>query len=317
MIIIRYCGGLGNQIYQYSMQLLMRKLYPNQDIKADITHYNLLEEHNGFEIERVFDVKIDKATISEIKENYCGLVYHERTRKLPYKLRYWIAHHAAEVFRMINSRFHPTIAMKRVNGYAHNAYNDLIFHLDSDKDIYLDGLWQNINYLEVVREELLESLRFKRVLNEKDQMIKDKIEKEYSVSIHIRRGDFCNSKFDICSELYYKTAIKYVLKLNKNAHFFVFSDDISYAKNTYNYLENVQFIEHSSDCGDIDMKLMSHCKVNIIANSTFSFWASYLNRESELTIAPKYSVRGENGYHIFSVPNSWVKINPFTGEVEH
>lgn len=317
MIIIRYCGGLGNQIYQYALQLLMEELYPHQIVKADVTHYNLLKEHNGFEIENVFDIDIDKATISEIKNCYCGLIFSKNIIKLPYVLRYKIAHNR-EWYRMIKSRLFPKIACKRICGYEHNIFNDLVFNLDSDKDYYLDGMWQNIGYLEPIKDILMEKLRFRKRLSDQDTALLESIENGFSVSIHIRRGDFKNSKFDICNEKYYTSAITTVEKAfsKNNITYYIFSDDIAYAKEHYSYMKNVVFVEHPSSRGYIDMQLMSKCKVNIIANSTFSFWAGYLNTSSLLTVAPKYSIRSYNGKHMFSLPDHWIKIDPFTGEVD-
>lgn len=317
MIIVRYCGGLGNQIYQYGLQLLMEELYPNQIIKADITHYNLLSEHNGFEIENVFDINIEKANISEIKNCYCGLIFPKSAINLPYSLRYTIAHNK-ELYRIIKSRFFPKIALKRICGYEHNIFNDLVFNLDNDKDYYLDGMWQNIGYLDPIKDILIKKLQFKNKISNEDKLLLESIESEFSVSIHIRRGDFKNSKFDICNEIYYNSAIEKVEKTfsEEDIKYYIFSDDIQYAKEHYSYMKNVVFVEHPTSEAYVDMLLMSKCKVNIIANSTFSFWAGYLNTNSLLTIAPKYSVRSYNGKHMFSLPSYWVRIDPFTGRMD-
>ena len=67
MIIIKYKGGLGNQMFQYAFQLAMQKHYPGETIKADISHYRLQKEHNGFELERCIGISLDYASEEDVR----------------------------------------------------------------------------------------------------------------------------------------------------------------------------------------------------------------------------------------------------------
>lgn len=317
MIIVKICGGLGNQMYQKALIDVLKIIYPTQIIKVDITHYNILKEHNGFELNSIFEDQLEIATSLEIKMVNCAYLpnsVYKLCEIMPYKVRYRLAHNINK-YGMLRSIFDKEKASKRIVGYGHNIYNDLVFHLDESKDYYLDGLWQNVAYFENYSSVVLKSFSFKDEFTQQDEKIAEEMRGVFSVSIHIRRGDFLNSMHDICGEKYYYKAIDFVEKRfpNIKKKYFIFSDDKEYVQKVYSKkLENVEFVQHSGDKSYLDMRLMSLCKVNIIANSTFSFWGAYLNTNSVLTVAPAYTIRTEQGKHTFSVPKEWVIIDPYT-----
>lgn len=134
------------------------------------------------------------------------------------------------------------------------------------------------------------------------------------VSLHIRRGDYLHpSNFDnfgVCDISYYERAMQAVGSRWGNAHYFVFSDDTTWAKsNIQSDAGNVTFV----DCGDTtpdytEMYLMTLCKAHIIANSTFSFWGAYLSNANLLTVYPKkwYSNKHWTRPNIF--PHNWISM---------
>jgi len=116
------------------------------------------------------------------------------------------------------------------------------------------------------------------------------------VSIHIRRTDFILLKdFNYILELdYYYKALDFF----KNKHVVVFSDDIEWCK--LHLDNNFYFIDLNNV--EIEFLLMSFFKHNIIANSTFSLWASFISPyDNKLIIAPKnwYGIKG---------PQDWSEI---------
>jgi hypothetical protein len=103
-------------------------------------------------------------------------------------------------------------------------------------------------------------------------------------SIHIRRGDYVGLPNHHPTQLisYYEDAIKII---GDNKHFVFFSDDIKWCEENFKFVENKTFISNNTDYED--MYLMSMCKNNIIANSTFSWWGAWLNNnETKQVIAP-------------------------------
>ena len=133
-----------------------------------------------------------------------------------------------------------------------------------------------------------------------------------SVAVHVRRGDFVQNKscFDLCSMEYYQKAIDEVVTksgLKKDElKFFMFSDDESYVKSTFD-LPNMVIVKGQS-AGN-EMYLMSNAKYNITANSTFSFWAAMLNRKPELAVIPKYFVRSGGLLYKFDAPDGWCSVD--------
>ena len=151
------------------------------------------------------------------------------------------------------------------------------------KDAYLNGYWQSEKYFADIRDDLLKKFVFPESKNIKNREVLGDITRDESVSIHIRRGDYLNSQenYDlfggVCSLEYYKRGIEYFRQHYKEAVFYVFSDDIDWARNNLKAAEFV-FVDWNNGKEDYyDMYLMSQCKHNIIANSSFSWWGAWLN----------------------------------------
>ena len=120
----------------------------------------------------------------------------------------------------------------------------------------------------------------------------DRMRNENSVSVHVRRGDYLNPENvtmfgNICTDAYYQNAIEFVKRIIPDAHFYFFSDDVSYVKKRFSGDDyTIVDINHGRD-SFYDMWLMSNCKHNICANSTFSFWGARLNsNENKIMIRP-------------------------------
>lgn len=148
------------------------------------------------------------------------------------------------------------------------------------------GIWQNKKYFKK------EAIQFKDLpLSERNKVIKHKMLNCNSVAIHIRRGDYLSPQYynwywHLDETDYYQKAIEHVKKKFENCSFFVFSDDIAWCKENMKF-EDANYIDwNKGDDSVYDMYLMSLAKVNVIANSTFSFWGAYLNKNSEMTIYP-------------------------------
>jgi hypothetical protein len=181
-------------------------------------------------------------------------------------------------------------------------------------DVYFYGYWQNERYFRKYRTELLDIFILKNVHYKTREYQKQIINSE-AVSLHVRRGDYVtnkhtNSIHGTCSLKYYKKAVREVLKSKKQAHFFIFSDDMDWAKNNLDFIENKTFIMLESDTPDHEeIHLMSQCKFNIIANSSFSWWGAWLNQNSDKkVIAPKKWFRSPSKDDSGLIPISWVRL---------
>ena len=159
---------------------------------------------------------------------------------------------------------------------------------------------------------------FRLRLSKKALKIAYKIEQQSTPAVAIHYRDYTNIKagseiaanyIGILDIDYYTQAIKIINRKYSNAKFYVFSDTISTAKKVLQGMENLKFIEYTYDNNWEDMKLMSLCDHNIIANSTYSYWAAYLNtNENKIVIAPQqlFLMQQDNNDNIY--PNDWIKI---------
>ncbi|MPN39089.1 O-antigen biosynthesis glycosyltransferase WbnK [bioreactor metagenome] len=127
--------------------------------------------------------------------------------------------------------------------------------------------------------------------------------------MHIRRGDYVNTYsnyYHILDDTYYLNAIAYIRDKCTNTKLFVFSDDIEWAQNNYKDIENIIFVAQNKSYED--MYLMSLCKHNIIANSSFSWWGAWLNEnDNKIVIAPKKWFKNEKMKNSI-LPKSYIKI---------
>ncbi|MEI6528810.1 MAG: alpha-1,2-fucosyltransferase [Candidatus Falkowbacteria bacterium] len=135
-----------------------------------------------------------------------------------------------------------------------------------------------------------------------------------SVSLHIRRGDYVSDPNTKAAHYtygmeYYSSAIKLIDSKLDNPVYFIFSDDIAWVKENLKISSSVIFVSAPSTHDYEELMLMSKCKNNIIANSSFSFWGAWLNQNSnKIVIAPK---RWNNVYeseYKELLPHSWLKI---------
>lgn len=124
-------------------------------------------------------------------------------------------------------------------------------------------------------------------------------------SVHIRRTDYCKIGITI-TDNYYDEATKYILnKFGNNVLFLVFSDDIPWCKQNIKG-NNYVYIEDEMDY--IDLYMMSMCDHNIIANSTFSWWAAYLNNKNGTTIYYKNNNTFDAKKNKYVYPSHWIGI---------
>ena len=177
--------------------------------------------------------------------------------------------------------------------------------------------WMDYKFINRILPELRQNLSFPEDDNDNNKRIINMMRESDSVSIHVRRGDYQNSVHwrvilgDICDKKYYEDAIEKVYSLLSKPVFFIFSDDIEWVKSNLN-LDHPVFVDWNQGENSFrDIQLMSYCKVNIIANSTFSLCASWLNvNTNPIRIVPS---KWLNSYFdnllIKYIPSDWIIIN--------
>ena len=265
MIIVKVNGGLGNQLQQYAMSEKLRSLGKN--VKLDISW---------------FDDGVEKLSHRKLELDYFPNLSYEVCSEDEKKQ---ILGNRGKVAKILEK-----LHLKDKKLYVeHQMYDESIYALD---DMVLEGYFACEGYYADIIPCLQQTLQFPKSNNPANEEMVKQIQNTQSVSLHIRRGDYLNpenkSIFDgICTESYYEQAIEEIKKSVKDAIFYIFSDDPEYAREKYIGEEYIVVDINHGDDSFFDMYLMSLCKHNICANSTFSFWGARLNQnENKIMIRP-------------------------------
>ena len=261
--VVVFQGGLGNQLFQYSMLCRLREKGYHVKYLNDAQY-----SHNGFEIERYFIIDMEECSVLRKKQ------------------------------------FH---LLKKLSRYLGDSLFSDENHFDESKTFQV-GYWQDKIYLS--KEN---NIHFKKLpIGMKNYSILKRIVDEVSVSIHIRRGDYLqpphNKRFaGICTKEYYETAIQIVEKKYRNPLYLIFSNDMEWVKKNFEIPQSrCIFVDWNTGNNSIfDMYLMSKCRANILANSTFSYWGAKLGKH-HFVVYPSKWFQDIPAPNIF--PSDWIGI---------
>ena len=272
MIISNIIGGLGNQMFQYAAGRA-RSLKLGVPLKLDTRDFSEYKLHQGFELNRLFNCHAEIATEIDLAKTlgWQRLKLAQRLLRKP---------------QLKNLRYKSYIVEPQFHYW--NGIDEL------KDNIYLDGYWQSEQYFHEYADKIRTEFTFKLPFSLKNNEISKHIAQVNAVSLHVRRGDYANSPkttatHGLCSLDYYRAAIDYVSAHVNQPCFYIFSDDIAWVKSNLVLDKTTVFVSHNKDSESYnDMRLMSLCKHNIIANSSFSWWGAWLNQNSKkIVIAPK------------------------------
>lgn len=181
-------------------------------------------------------------------------------------------------------------------------------------NVYLEGNFQSYQYAQDAEQRIRTEFLFRSPAVGKNlDTMKQIREAKSSVSIHVRRGDYAAREFgqQVLPRGYYKHAIQTFLEEVSRPTFFVFSDDIGFARENLPKGEDVIFVKHNDETNPHeDLRLMSSCSHNIIANSTLSWWGAWLNRNpAKLVCAPESWMNSDPDVsYIDLIPPDWLRI---------
>ncbi|MBQ9991361.1 MAG: alpha-1,2-fucosyltransferase [Lachnospiraceae bacterium] len=302
MIIVELNGGLGNQLQQYALSEKLKSL--GKEVKLDISWYAA----RGEEVTTIRDLELDY---------FPGVDYEVCTADEKKKLL------GSDSFLAKAGRKLGLVPKGRYT--EHQMYDEGIYALDNR---VLSGYWACEAYYADILPVLRQKLVFPPSDNPQNEVIKKQMKETNSVSVHLRRGDYLtgdNQKMfgGICTDEYYAAAIQYIKERVETPHFYLFSDDPEYART---YMEGMDIGTHVAerDAGahmainytiiDInhgkdsfyDIELMSCCRHNICANSTFSFWGARLNNNPDkIMIRPLKQKNGVDWYQPDMMKQLW------------
>jgi hypothetical protein len=270
MVTIKIQGGLGNQLFTYAHGYTVAKM-KNEELVLDLADYS-----NGY----FRNYNLDKFLL----DNHLVKDYYYRNNK----------------FGRLLSRLKLRLKynfLKEVDCFKYQNINYIDKH-----NLYLYGYWQNEKYFIKYANEIREQFQIKTMSSDVIEF-KERLAPN-SIAVHIRRGDYLNNNWSINTNYYFE-ALKFFENNIDNPEFFFFSDDMEWVMKTFGTKKQYHFIKFENDTEGLkDFIAMSSCYHNIIANSTFSWWAAWLNSNSnKVVIAPKMKQWSGDYY-----PKEWIQI---------
>lgn len=260
MVIVNITGQFGNQMFQYA---LGRHLQLRGEKVLYYTGYFRQHPGHDFALSRVFDLNLPEATANQV------LACREDLHRIVDRVRRKIFGKRVRVFTEIDT--------------GSLAYKPEVFDF---KRGLIDGYWQSEKYFLPIADVIRNDFTFPEASGCNKALAKEMSENK-SISIHVRRGDYLGG-FPVMDESYYNPAMAYFTEKYDDVHFYVFSNDIDWCREHLK-AEKITFVDwNTGKDSPFDMWLMTQCKHNIIANSSFSWWGAWLNQnEGKEVIAPK------------------------------
>ena len=280
-------GGLGNQLFQYASAYALAKRI-NQTLALDISFFPK-QTLRGYKLEQFQIEEHDvcdhgDGLLEKIYKNkyFNGIVRRSGITQLPIRNGIYF--------------------LDPAGGYA-----ERFFSIQAP-NVLLNGYFQSEEYFEEYRSDLCRQLVPKYEADRETNEILQEIQTSNAVAVHVRHGDFEKdySKYHyILDETYYMNALSEMRVKVENPSYFCFSDDIEWVKEHFSELTSARFVSLHTTHPDIDeLMLMKHCKHIITANSTFSWWAAWLNENKDATIIVPNKAYGNS--HM--IPKTWMKI---------
>ncbi|WP_439504220.1 alpha-1,2-fucosyltransferase [Sediminibacterium sp.] len=284
MKLVKIWGGIGNQLFQYYFGQ-----YLNHKTNVSVIYLNALGVP-----------EIPEKLNSFLDLDFSQNDYNNKLEKYPYYFN---------KFYRINRKFlllFPYFSNKIiVENHSYYLKDNIV-----EYELY-DGYWQNLEFLDYLRKENQFRFSFFNTDKFKKNVFYQLISTTPNgVAVHVRRGDYLSSDYHISLNMkYYKLSMEIILGKVSNPVFFLFSDDKLWLKENFSNSSNIILVLNDSDTDDdiLEFYLMTLCKHYIIANSTFSWWPAYLNRQSDaITIAPKHWYNSNEDHANRILVNKWI-----------
>ncbi len=301
MIITKIQGGLGNQMFQYAIGRHLAYLN-RTDLRLDISSYN---NQNKNDTPRKYSL------------SYFNIIEDFSTKKDIKKMKLPNMATKNIFLRIYRKIFRGLEAKKPLHKrtYIREPYFGFCVDILKIKgNVYLSGNWQNEKYFKDIDNIIRKDFTLKNKSNNYIKLANQILNTDNSISLHVRRGDYVHNKktneyHGICSLNYYKKAINIIASKINLPTFFVFSDDIKWVKKNIKTRYPIVFISGNYLKDYEELILMSKCKYNIIANSSFSWWGAWLNNNPDkVVIAPKKWFQAATRINDNPCPENWIKI---------
>jgi len=205
-------------------------------------------------------------------------------------------------------------------GVGTRWYSELRFGYDSNwntfsDDLLLEGYFQSEKYFSEIAPVLRTDFLPIRPLSHVSRAIAEAAKESESVALHVRRGDYVSNPktlriHGVCSPRYYEHAINLMRSKLARPRFFIFSNDMVWAKANLALGNDATFVDGNTEDPELDVFLMAQCRHHIIANSSFSWWGAWLcNYQDANIIAPAPWFDSNDLTDRDLIPSSWTRLS--------
>ena len=293
MIVTKLMGGMGNQMFQYAFA---KHLATKHNVRLKIDTSFLLDRipreasfvYRNYDLD-IFNLSAEVATPIEI-----AVLTHRISNEFANKL-----------LNKLIGRKHTHVFEPQFN------FSEKCFSASANS--YLEGYWQTEKYFKPIETLLSDSdFSFKNPMSPNAFTLSSIIQSSNAICVNIRRGDFVNNDFHGAVGVdYYRNAETIIGAEITDPHYFIFSDDMDWCTENITFSGNVTHVDHKYAGNKFQdyLRLMTICKHFIIPNSSFAWWAAWLNAsESKMVIAPKKWFNNPTWDTCDIIPNKWIKI---------
>ncbi|WP_276133808.1 alpha-1,2-fucosyltransferase [Polluticoccus soli] len=293
MIIVKLQGGLGNQMFQYAIGKSLAK-HLGTSFKLDVEFLLDRTPRENF-VFRDYDLDI------------FSLQAPVATKAETLKFKKTPGNKLETAVTLLRNKLSPV----RYFYEPHFHFVPQVFELP--RNSYLDGYWQTPRYFESIEQEIRNDFGFKDQIIDTSKELRESILNTNSVCINVRRADFLTNDFHgVCDMRYFEPGIEIVTSKVKDPHFFIFSDDPQWCLENFKLKYPVTFVghEHKGNKFANYLQLMTQCKHYIIPNSSFAWWAVWLNnnKNDKIVVAPKTWFADVNWDPKDLIPQNWIRV---------
>lgn len=286
LVTVAIYGGLGNQMFQYAAGRALA-LRTGCRLQLDTRHYDTNQAFRyglgDFNIQAIIGTS---RTLPPTKQR---------------RWKYLAWRHFSSRHRLLRERglgFHPSVA---------NAHGSL----------YLKGYWQSEKYFQDASDIIRKELSITKAANGENAEWSDQIRQSDSIAVHVRRGDYvsnpkCNAFHGTCDPSYYSGAVQQIRDATGRDHTaYVFSDDVQWARENIQLPCKARFVDHNDMISaHEDLRLMSMCDHQVASNSTFSWWAAWMNpNPKKMVIVPLKWFADSTADDRDIIPSNWLRYS--------
>lgn len=291
MVIVKLDGGLGNQLFQYAMGKALSqrrgavlKLDPSGLANPDYRtrrRYELAPFH----LPEALATPAEVAALTRSRPRLLDRLMPWRTPRRPDSL-------------VVEPHYHVDPAMLELPG-----------------KVYLSGYWQSERYFADVAPTIREAFTMTDPPTGANAELVEQIVATQAISLHVRRGDYLTdpavlAMHGVCSPDYYAQAVAYMAERVTGLELFLFSDEPDWARANLSFAHPTHIVDiNGPDQCHEDLRLMSHCKHHVIANSTFGWWGAWLNPSgNKIVTAPQRWFAQDRWDVTDLIPANWVRL---------